>query len=61
MFKLDNDYLLGCREVDIGMGEVFDTVEFYKLSEIRLSYNPKDIADFNENKDFMEKNKNEGS
>lgn len=57
LFKLDNDYLLGCQEVDISMGEVFDTIEFYKLSEIRLSYNPKDITDFNENKAFMEENR----
>lgn len=57
LFKLDNDYLLGCQEVDISMGEVFNTIEFYKLSEIRLSYNPKDITDFNENKAFMEENR----
>lgn len=57
LFKLDNDYLLGCCEVDISMGEVFDTIEFYKLSEIRLSHNPKDIIAFNENKAFMEENR----
>lgn len=57
LFKLDNDYLLGCQEVDISMGEVFDTIEFYKLSEIRLSHNPKDIITFNENKAFMEENR----
>ena len=45
------------KEVDISMGEVFDTIEFYKLSEIRLSHNPKDIIAFNENKAFMEENR----
>lgn len=53
----EDDYLLSCHGVDISMGEIFDTIEFYKLSEIRLSYNPNDIITFNENKAYMEENK----
>ena len=39
------------------MGEIYNTIDYYKLSEIRLSYNPEDINVFNENKAFMEENK----
>lgn len=32
------EWLLGFRLIDDCSGEVFDTVEYYKLDEIRLSY-----------------------
>ncbi len=57
IIKLNDDYLLGCCEADIDMGEIYNTIDYYKLSEIRLSYNPEDINVFNENKAFMEENR----
>lgn len=39
------------------MGEIYNTIDYYKLSKIRLSYNPKDITAFNENKAYIEENR----
>ena len=39
----NGDYLLGVQQIDIDMGDIFQGITYYRLSEIRLSYNPDDI------------------
>ena len=56
VINLTNDILLGCQEVDIDMGQLFDTITYYKLSEIRLSWREADIKTYLENAEYISNN-----
>jgi hypothetical protein len=53
--NLENgDYLLGVCTADVDMGEIYeDTIKYYKLSEIRLSYCEQDEERYKETQEFF--------